>query len=651
MDGNVTPKPSTGFEDLCSLVRKTTFSPKPAPRPVSTNTPAGSCIGGMVQKVTPLIPTTMSVIDDGDGVNDLRLHNNTGGTDTTGGTNYVDKNSVIDANETTKRHIGVKASDDSGAIDGVKETNGTTHLTYSNHGIHGAQCTHGTRGAHGIRGTPSSSAFDGLNRFHGINSPNASKETNDSDLTDGTNALLLQTARMTDSTFKSQPYQTVEEYIRGWQSANTAFIPSKLALGSGKPAPSSTKPSLLSIEPEGPLASTSNDNNASGASLAITDSNEHENDDIDALSIRYQRLKSLSSEGGGPIIPSYNLSETSIGSQTPIVQLTLSNYNLFMAEFKKAKEQLEHFKRQEIDLAAREVAQPQVIRDDIDTKTLLKLNDILQEASDLETKRDSLLNTVAQLAAERDDLLRNNAGLLADIHGLTTEQDGLLRKNNDLMADVNGLLSTVSGLMSEVDGCTAREKAAAKSQQENNDQAEALSRENKQKRQVVTGLEAKSKAKDIEIKALHNELKQAKQSPSADRKIISLEAQLRSKSAEADRHREDLRAAKKMVETKTIQLQKAATERLALRGGTHLVSPNIHTKLPQYVLGCLECYMNNAECDHEVVCSNCKEAGKKCVRWRCSIYHRFNSCPDRVACTLKHSTEGWLITLNDRPVW
>ncbi|KAF2013929.1 hypothetical protein BU24DRAFT_452723 [Aaosphaeria arxii CBS 175.79] len=175
----------------------------------------------------------------------------------------------------------------------------------------------------------------------------------------------------------------------------------------------------------------------------------------------------------------------------------------------------------------------------------------------------------------------------------------------------------------------------------------------KEMEEKLKDTENKVKEAKTEAGYLKAQLREAQKTdtPSALDKFATFEAQIKQKNSEIGRLREAQRKADKVLQNKQAQIEKTSNELTALRGAAHLVAPSSKKQLPRGVFSCIECFVHNADCDLKAICSNCREEGKKCLRWRCSLVHRFGQCPEGHMCPMKHDPEGWLYAQKDRPQW
>ncbi|PSN64922.1 hypothetical protein BS50DRAFT_635762 [Corynespora cassiicola Philippines] len=170
------------------------------------------------------------------------------------------------------------------------------------------------------------------------------------------------------------------------------------------------------------------------------------------------------------------------------------------------------------------------------------------------------------------------------------------------------------------------------------------------KQKLVKSLQeqhAALQAKYLDLQGSHEDLLQ--QLPK-ERELEDTKEKLLEKTRETDRFRNQLNELNKALESKNMTIQKLAGTNVRIRGAAHLVKPASTTKLPRTVFSCIECYINNRDCDNGNPCTNCVDISGSCVRWKCSMTHMFKQCPDK-PCELVHDANGWLITRDARPQW
>ncbi|KAF2822480.1 hypothetical protein CC86DRAFT_300596 [Ophiobolus disseminans] len=132
--------------------------------------------------------------------------------------------------------------------------------------------------------------------------------------------------------------------------------------------------------------------------------------------------------------------------------------------------------------------------------------------------------------------------------------------------------------------------------------------------------------------------------------VDDLKKQLREKSSQCDRFRNQVKSLERHAQAVQSRLNTALAGGVALRGGAHIVAPHEKSKLPKNVVSCSECYAKNISCDNAARCRNCVESLTKCARWRCSVKHKLGECND-TPCVLPHDAQGWLVTMEARPEW
>jgi hypothetical protein len=132
--------------------------------------------------------------------------------------------------------------------------------------------------------------------------------------------------------------------------------------------------------------------------------------------------------------------------------------------------------------------------------------------------------------------------------------------------------------------------------------------------------------------------------------LNDMKAKLEAKTNKCDRLCNQLKDTEQELVLAKSQLWTAANGGKDLKGGAHLVVPNIKTTLPKNVFPCGECLAGNMACDNKTRCRPCTESGVRCARWRCSLKQKLSECP-LTPCLLQHDTQGWLVLGRPRPIW
>ncbi|KAH8723746.1 hypothetical protein GQ44DRAFT_773623 [Phaeosphaeriaceae sp. PMI808] len=159
-----------------------------------------------------------------------------------------------------------------------------------------------------------------------------------------------------------------------------------------------------------------------------------------------------------------------------------------------------------------------------------------------------------------------------------------------------------------------------------------------------TTLEEQMRANELE-----EELKQFREK--VNQKCFSdLNESLQEKKVQCSRFRIQLKQTEQQLKLMQDRLNTATSHGEYLRGGAHPVAPSLQSKLPNKVVACFECYVNNLPCDNKARCQSCVTHDAKCTRWRCSLKQKLGECHG-ASCLLAHDSQGWLVLKRARPEW
>jgi hypothetical protein len=156
---------------------------------------------------------------------------------------------------------------------------------------------------------------------------------------------------------------------------------------------------------------------------------------------------------------------------------------------------------------------------------------------------------------------------------------------------------------------------------------------------------------ELEISnTLRDEIEILRESLPTRNKLDKMQDELRSKTSELDRQRNENKTLCKLYERSQQALVKIQDKTQSLKGAAHLIIPATNTHLPKLVFPCMECFLKNLDCDASSRCHNCIRGDEKCSRWRCALRHVTGSC-NQVPCRFVHDANGWLTGNEPRPKW
>ncbi|PVI02148.1 hypothetical protein DM02DRAFT_653773 [Periconia macrospinosa] len=184
------------------------------------------------------------------------------------------------------------------------------------------------------------------------------------------------------------------------------------------------------------------------------------------------------------------------------------------------------------------------------------------------------------------------------------------------------------------------------------------------KHQEIRSKEKVLQSKEIEILNLQNHVSELETKLEAlqqmanekDDTLTDLQTQLtgthkklKEKTEAVDGMRNEIQELQKLLENNAKGQHKLEAGK-HLRGAAHLVVPPNSIKLPKNVYPCSECFAQNKHCDSKTVCTQCRNTGSQCARWKCSLHHITSQCYE-APCRFRHDDRGWLVLAQQRPRW
>ena len=238
---------------------------------------------------------------------------------------------------------------------------------------------------------------------------------------------------------------------------------------------------------------------------------------------------------------------------------------------------------------------------------------------------------------------RGSARTREELQAIQKERDGLhcdLRKLREALRAVKAEDEKLHAERLVVDAEASRSAQASKQKRV----AEVSKRDHD-----ISELKKELCVEQTKVDELTRQLRATPSVHTERRMIQELEAKLQQNKSQVSRLANDNHLLSKRVNGQTAAMQKMSGElHEHLTGAAHLVVPSASAVLPKFVFSCVECFVNNTDCDDAATCYQCSQKTLQCSRWRCSTLHKLGKCS---GCSLIHDEHGWLMAHGARPIW